>query len=40
MHRLRERFQEALRAEIARTVDTDEDVDDELAHLLAVLRRP
>lgn len=40
VHRLRERFHEALRAELARTVDADADVDDELAHLLKVLRRP
>ncbi|MCU0864975.1 MAG: sigma-70 family RNA polymerase sigma factor [Planctomycetes bacterium] len=40
VHRLRERFHEALRAELARTVDTDDDVDDELAHLLDLLRRP
>lgn len=40
VHRLRERFHEALRAELASTVDADGDVDDELAHLLAVLRRP
>ena len=40
VHRLRERFHEALRRELANTVDADGDVDDELAHLLAVLRRP
>lgn len=40
VHRLRERFHEALRRELACTVDADDDVDDELAHLLTVLRRP
>ena len=40
VHRLREHFHEALRRELACTVDADGDVDDELAHLLAVLRRP
>ena len=38
VHRLREKYREALRAEIAQTVATQEDVDDELRFLLAALR--
>lgn len=38
IHRLREKYRESLRAEIAQTVATQEDVDDELAFLLAALR--
>ena len=37
IHRLRQRFREAVKAEIAQTVPTPSDVDDELRHLLAVL---
>ncbi len=37
VHRLRRRFREELRTEIANTVATPEDVDDELHHLLAAL---
>jgi RNA polymerase sigma-70 factor (ECF subfamily) len=37
IHRLRRRFREAVRVEIAQTVPADADVDDELRHLLAVL---
>ncbi len=37
IHRLRQRFREAVKAEIAQTVPTPGDVDDELRHLLAVL---
>jgi RNA polymerase sigma factor (sigma-70 family) len=39
VHRLRKRFVRALRAEIAATVDTPADVDDELTHLRRVLQR-
>jgi len=38
VHRLREKYRELLRAEIAQTVATQEDVDDELSLLLAALR--
>jgi RNA polymerase sigma-70 factor (ECF subfamily) len=38
VHRLREKYRQALRAQIAQTVATPEDVDDELRHLLAALR--
>jgi RNA polymerase sigma-70 factor (ECF subfamily) len=38
IHRLREKYRDALRAEIAQTVATPEDVDGELALLLAALR--
>ena len=37
IHRLRQRFREAVKKEIAQTVPADADVDDELRHLLAVL---
>ena len=37
IHRLRQRFREAVKAEIAQTVPTPADIDDELRHLLAVL---
>ena len=37
IHRLRQRFREAVKAEIAQTVPDAADVDDELRHLLAVL---
>ena len=38
IHRLRQRYRELLRAEISQTVAATEDVDDELAVLLAALR--
>ncbi|MCE9635654.1 MAG: sigma-70 family RNA polymerase sigma factor [Planctomycetes bacterium] len=38
VHRLRARYRECLRAEIRETVADDADVDDEIRHLLAVLR--
>ena len=37
VHRLRQRYGAALRAEIAETVGTEEEVDEELRHLLDVL---
>ena len=37
MHRLRQRFRELLRAEVAHTVLRPEDIDGELRHLIAVL---
>ncbi len=37
IHRLRQRFRETVKAEIAQTVSGAADVDDELRHLLAVL---
>ncbi len=37
IHRLRQRFREAVKAEIAQTVPSPADIDDELRHLLAVL---
>jgi len=37
VHRLRHRYRELLRAEIARTVDSPADVDDEIRELLAAL---
>jgi RNA polymerase sigma factor (sigma-70 family) len=36
VHRLRERFRELLRAEVAQTVARPEDIDDELRHLISV----
>lgn len=39
IHRLRQRFREAVKAEIAQTVPADADIDDELRHLVAVLVR-
>jgi len=38
VHRLRQRFRELLRAEVAHTVARPEDIDGELRHLIAVLR--
>jgi RNA polymerase sigma-70 factor (ECF subfamily) len=38
VHRLRRRYRELLREEVAQTVQRIEEVDDELGHLLAVLR--
>ena len=37
VHRLRQRFRELLRTEVAHTVARPEDVDDELRHLIAVV---
>ena len=37
IHRLRQRFREAIKTEIAQTVPASSDIDDELRHLLAVL---
>ena len=37
IHRLRTRFREAVKAEIAQTVPEESDIDDELRHLIAVL---
>ena len=39
VHRLRQRYRGLLRAEIAETVGSREDLDDEMRHLVAVLRR-
>ena len=39
LHRLRRRYAEALREEIAQTVDRQEDVADEIRYLLSVLAR-
>jgi RNA polymerase sigma-70 factor (ECF subfamily) len=36
VHRLRQRFRELLRAEVAHTVSRPEDIDDELRHLISV----
>lgn len=38
IHRLRQRYREVLRAEIAETVNSPADVEDEMRHLVAVLR--
>jgi len=38
MHRLRERYREVLRAEVASTVATPSEIDEELRHLIAILR--
>jgi RNA polymerase sigma-70 factor (ECF subfamily) len=40
VHRLRQRYRELLRAEIARTVTTEAEVDEEIRHLFGVLSRP
>ena len=37
IHRLRQRFREQVKAEIAQTVPAGADIDDELRHLIAVL---
>ncbi len=39
IHRLRQRFREAVKAEIAHTVPAESDIDDELRHLIAVLAK-
>lgn len=39
VHRLRQRFRELLRAEVAHTVARPEDIDDELRHLISVANR-
>lgn len=39
VHRLRQRYRQILRSEIASTVDDPQHVDDELTHLFAVLRQ-
>ena len=39
VHRLRQRYRELLRAEIAETVTDPSDVDVEMRHLVAALRR-
>jgi RNA polymerase sigma-70 factor (ECF subfamily) len=39
IHRMRSRHQQLVRNEIAQTVASTEDVDDELRHLIAVLSR-
>ncbi len=39
IHRLRQRFREAVKAEIAETVPAESDIDDELRHLIAVMAR-
>jgi RNA polymerase sigma-70 factor (ECF subfamily) len=39
IHRLRSRFRELIRAEVAATVDEPADVTDELRHLIAVAAR-
>jgi hypothetical protein len=36
-HRMRERYRELLRAEVARTVGTAEEAEDELRYLISVL---
>jgi len=38
VHRLRQRFRELLRAEVANTVERPEDIDGELRHLISVLK--
>ena len=40
IHRLRRRYRELLRAAIAETVGSEEELDDELRYLVEVLRRP
>jgi len=39
VHRLRKRFRELIRAELAQTVDTEEDIDTELRYLVEVLAK-
>jgi RNA polymerase sigma factor (sigma-70 family) len=39
LHRMRQRFRELLRSEVAHTVPSPEDVEDELRHLVAVISR-
>jgi RNA polymerase sigma-70 factor (ECF subfamily) len=39
VHRLRERYRELVRLDIANTVATENEIDEELRHLLDVLSR-
>jgi RNA polymerase sigma-70 factor (ECF subfamily) len=39
VHRLRQRYGELLREEIAKTVEDTREVDQELTHLLGILKR-
>jgi RNA polymerase sigma-70 factor (ECF subfamily) len=39
VHRLRQRYRKLLRAAIAETVSNEEDLEDEMRYLVAVLRR-
>ena len=39
IHRLRQRYREVLRAEIAETVESPAEVDEEMRHLVRVLRQ-
>lgn len=39
IHRLRQRFRDAVKAEIAQTIAPEDDADEELRHLIAVLAR-
>ena len=38
VHRLRERYRELLREEVAQTLASPDDIDDELAHLMAIVQ--
>jgi DNA-directed RNA polymerase specialized sigma24 family protein len=40
VHRLRRRYREALRRRVADTVETDQEIDDEIRHLLKTLEGP
>ena len=40
VHRLRQRYRYILRAAIAETVSDESDIEDEMRHLMAVLRNP
>jgi RNA polymerase sigma factor (sigma-70 family) len=40
VHRLRRRYREALRSRVADTVETDQEIDDEIRHLLKTLEGP
>jgi RNA polymerase sigma-70 factor (ECF subfamily) len=40
VHRLRRRYRDALRSRVGDTVETDEEVDDEIQHLLKTLGKP
>jgi RNA polymerase sigma-70 factor (ECF subfamily) len=39
VHRLRKRFRELFRAEVAQTVASHEDINEEMRHLITVLAR-
>ena len=40
IHRMRQRYREILRDTVAETVSSEDDLDDEMRHLITILREP